>query len=284
MLLIVFGTTNCDNEIDVGPDINPNTLDLPDITPTGIDYITVDEEPEILAILDQQMVETSEKSVSGKSVNYKKSYINLKKIMKVKNSEGIVNYGMNLILEDGKPNEFFNVIINESAKGKKKDAYIVKYSMTPEDHAYFAENGSDIKHFKGKRTIMTFDSFYRALEGVESKSEGTSHECPDIEDSIDNTGAGEDGGFNQISGSNSITPTDYVNSGSSSGYYWYINAYNTMNSSPTRHMHWMEVLQYIKVKMKQEIHGPENPWVKPPVGNGLASLTLYHGFGSGCRF
>ena len=122
MLVILMTTTNCDKEVDVGPDIIPSAVDLSDITPTEIDYISLDDQPEILAILDQQMVETSDKSVSAKSVKYKKSYIDLKKIMKVKNSEGIVNYGMNLILEDGKPNEFFNVIINESVKGKKKDA------------------------------------------------------------------------------------------------------------------------------------------------------------------
>ena len=83
--------------------------------PSQIDYISSDDDPDILAILDQQMVETSEKSVSAKSVKYKKTYIDLKKIVKVKNDEDIINYTMKLFTEQYQetPNVFYNVVINE---------------------------------------------------------------------------------------------------------------------------------------------------------------------------
>lgn len=83
--------------------------------PSQIDYISSDDDPDILAILDQQMVETSEKSVSAKSVKYKKTYIDLKKIVKVKNDEDIINYTMKLFTEQYQEttNVFYNVVINE---------------------------------------------------------------------------------------------------------------------------------------------------------------------------
>ena len=95
MLVILMTTTNCDNEIDVGP---PEIEQTPDIAGTEIDYISSDDDPGIIDVLSQQMVEISEKSVSAKSVKYKQTYIDLKKIGKVKNDEEIINYTMKLPL------------------------------------------------------------------------------------------------------------------------------------------------------------------------------------------
>jgi hypothetical protein len=283
LLVLLMTITNCDDEIMVihaDQDLINQNSDHPG---TEIHYITADDEPEIFAILDQQMVETSDKSYSAKTVSYKKTFIDLKKIMKVKNHEGIVNYGMNLIVEDGRPNEFFNVIINESSSGKKKDAYIVKYSMTEEDHAYFVANNSDFLHFKGKRRVMSLDDFYHDLEPIEKKSQGTAHECPTVDEIIDNTGGGQDGYWSNIGEDNSITLAGgYTPPPIGQGYNYYINGYDHMMGRHTSYTQLMYHYQSLRVAMQPVINYPRIKKIKdiPGTSPGCFASTLYFGAGS----
>lgn len=206
MLTILMTTTNCDNDVLITPEIEGQINRELTVLSDETEFINGEDDPEILAIISNQTVEdSSDKSLSLKNVKYKKTHINLNKILKTRDQNGVTNFSMELYVEDGPKYEFYNVVINESAKGKKKDAYIVRFAAEPEDFEYFLSNGGSMKYFKGSRTALSWDHFYHELDDHEHKSEGAAHDCGEP-DYIDNTDGGEDGSISGIPSDNSLVP------------------------------------------------------------------------------
>ncbi|WP_162623300.1 hypothetical protein [Confluentibacter sediminis] len=167
-------------------------------TGTTVGYVTESDVPEVIdAITAFTGISSLSKTSSNKGINYKKSYIDIKRILKAKNKESITNYSFSITVEHAPLNEFYNLIVNEDAKGKLRSPYVIKYVVDDDALDAFLMNDKDFRYFKGKQYIMSFNAFFKDSSGILSKSSSTTSDCVQ-ETGIDNTGNGGNGDFYDI--------------------------------------------------------------------------------------
>jgi hypothetical protein len=233
---ISFLMTNCETEKIVLP--NNSQLNQ---SATEIDYVNSDVATQAVNAIASLTGESSFKnSNSSKTLNYKKSYIDLNAILKVKNAEGITNYSFNIVVENAPINEFYNVVVRESTNGTVKEPYVIKYVVNQDALAVFLANNKNFRYFKGKKYILSFNHFFDNINGLSNKS--SNDLCSDEEViPIDNTPTGVDGNFYNISGGNFLqTNPNYYNYTSSvvpgNSFLLYLNSFNTTTQTVTSHV------------------------------------------------
>jgi len=237
LLGISFLLTNCDSD-KIITETNAEQLNQPS---TEIDYVNSDAATQAVNAITSLTGESSFKnSNSSKTLNYKKSFIDLNAILKVKNTEGITNYSFNIVVENAPINEFYNVVVRESADGTVKEPYVIKYVVDEDTLAVFLANNRNFRYFKGKKYILSFNHFFDSMNGLSNKL--SNDPCSDEEViPIDNTPTGANGNFYNISAGNFLqTNPNYYNYTNSAvlgnSYLLYLNSFNTTTQSPTSHV------------------------------------------------
>jgi len=126
-----------------------------------IDYVTNLDVPEVINKITTFTGEGSMNKTSKiKGIKYKKAYIDINKILKVKNKEAITNYTLNITVEHAPVNEFYNLVVNKSEEGKLKSPYVIKYVVDDDALDLFLANNGDMQYFKGTQHVMSFNSFF----------------------------------------------------------------------------------------------------------------------------
>ena len=79
-----------------------------------ISYVLGKDVPEVINSITSI---TGKSTIIGKTskskwINYKKTYIDINKILKVKNNESLTNYSFSISVEHSPINEFYNLIVN----------------------------------------------------------------------------------------------------------------------------------------------------------------------------
>ena len=231
-------TTNCDKELVISDEIIEQIINQTD---TEVKFVSFEDAPKAInAIISITGEASSKNGFQSKSVDYKKGFINLNSILKIRNYEGITNYSFQVTVDNAPINEFYNVVVSESKNGKVKDPYITKYVIDEDAVATFLENNRDFRYFKGKKHIIPFKRFFDDLDGLSNKS-GDIDPCPPVETTIDNTlSTGLNGSIHNLSPTNflQMNPLDYnydYELQQGENFEIFLNSYDTNTGDPTSH-------------------------------------------------
>tara|TARA_R110002050_G_scaffold57866_7_gene130242 strand:- start:30043 stop:31839 length:1797 start_codon:yes stop_codon:yes gene_type:complete len=225
-LLGVFLTlTNCNKELEEIQVLEQERIESVD---SPISYVLGKDVPEVINSITSI---TGKSTIIGKTskskwINYKKTYIDINKILKVKNNESLTNYSFSISVEHSPINEFYNLIVNRDDKGELKSPYVIKYVVDDDALDTFLMNNKDFRYFKGKQYIMPFQEFFKGKD-VFSKSSTTGDCIQEV--GVDNTGNGSDGDFYDIPNNNAITTNpgsyDYAPYSYGESYILDLNSY-----------------------------------------------------------
>lgn len=154
MLTILMTTTNCDNEIDVGPpDINPVHEAHGELGSSNnkISHVDAEDIPEIINLIDPSLKNQRNKS-SVVSADFGK--IKIKDILKSVDLEGNTNYSFEISPKKAKENSVFNLVVNTNTEPYK--IAIFEYRMTPEFAADYNNGVKDFGQFSGNIVVFPY--------------------------------------------------------------------------------------------------------------------------------
>ena len=149
-------------------------------TQENISNIRLIDAKEIPEILNSLKSKVGTEGLGNNKISYKKSHIQLDKIVEVKSKEGKINYTFPIQIEGQPENEFYNLIVHKTGSGKVKKAYIKRYIVNPEAMANYLAHDRNFFYFEGTYKNYWIDDFYGAIEREKNKvSFKTSSTCDD---------------------------------------------------------------------------------------------------------
>ncbi|MDP2088549.1 MAG: hypothetical protein Q8J84_04025 [Flavobacteriaceae bacterium] len=232
---ILFTLTNCDKDHLTE---TSNTEDLL-ATENNIAYVSQKEIPHIIKVITALTGESTFKSTSNlKSIKYKKAQIDVQSVLKVKNKQNFTNFTFNVLVDNAPANEFYNLVVREDSDKKIKKPFIIKYVVDNDALALFEAKKGDFGYFKGKRYIISFESFFNDFD---LKNKTVSDPCPqdpyDYIIEINNLPRGVNGSFYNISLGDliQVDPNSFLYGVlNTSGFYtFYLNGFNPSTQQPT---------------------------------------------------
>ncbi len=115
LALIAFTFFNCDKDLFEAP----NTENLDQVTST-FGYVSGEDVPEVLnSITSITGFTPLDRGSLNRGLSNNKAYIDTELILMAMDEDAMTNYSFSITVEQSPMNEFYNLILNKDANGKK---------------------------------------------------------------------------------------------------------------------------------------------------------------------
>ncbi len=120
-----------------------------------IEFISVKTIPKVESLINQNIKNNFQKNKTAD----RNFTILTDNILKITNTEGIINYTFSIEVNNPEKFTFYNLIINRDKNGQIGNPYIRKYTCTSDQYSTFKKNYFDIAYFKGTVTKYNLKDF-----------------------------------------------------------------------------------------------------------------------------